>query len=89
MPRKTKTENKMSTLHKVDTQLYKALKSKYESDRDAGLATLQVYFNNPVGIGEHPQVVEEMTKQLELVSSAEDNLQTLVKYFPNYESEMS
>ena len=27
-------------------------------------AVLEIYFNNPVGIGEHPQIVEEIDKQL-------------------------
>ena len=55
-------------------RLYQALKSKYESQRDEALATLEVYFNNPAGIGEHPQVVEEMSKALEALANAEDCL---------------
>jgi len=55
-------------------RLYQALKSKYESQRDEALATLEIYFNNPAGIGEHPQVVEEMSKALETLANAEDCL---------------
>ena len=61
--------------------LYKALESKYQAELAEGRATLEVYFNNPVGIGEHPQVVEEMSKALEKMSNAEDCLLTLEETF--------
>ena len=62
--------------------LHKALTSKYKARRDEALATLEVYYNNPVGIGEHPQVVEEMSKQVEKLSNAEDCLNQLNKLMP-------
>tara|TARA_B100000676_G_C17896607_1_gene742220 strand:- start:714 stop:929 length:216 start_codon:yes stop_codon:yes gene_type:complete len=55
-------------------RLYKALLSKYKAERDEALATLEVYYNNPAGIGEHPQVVEEMSKAVEKLANAEDCL---------------
>ena len=61
--------------------LYNALKSKYEAEKASALATLDVYFTNAVGIGEHPQMVEEMAKQLELLSNAEDCLESLGRNF--------
>jgi len=64
--------------------LYKALKDKAESNRSSAYATLEVYFNNPAGIGEHPQVVEEMMKQLEIMANAEDCLKTLNESFGQY-----
>jgi hypothetical protein len=42
-----------------------------------------VYFNNPVGIGEHPQHLEEMDKMVEKYTNAKDKseaLQQIVKY---------
>ena len=39
----------------VKDLLYKALVSKYESEIAHCVATLSIYFNNSVGIGEHPQ----------------------------------
>ena len=62
--------------------LHKALVSKYKAQRDEALATLEVYYNNPVGIGEHPQVVEEMSKQVEKLSGAEGCLDRLNKLKP-------
>ena len=61
--------------------LYNALKARYEAEKTSALATLDVYFTNAVGIGEHPQVVEEMAKQLELLANAEDCLESLDSNF--------
>jgi|TARA_Y100000310_G_scaffold259580_1_gene268291 methylaspartate ammonia-lyase len=58
-------------------KLHKALVSKYEAERDEALATLEVYFNNPAGIGEHPQVVEEMAKMVEKLENAQGCLEQL------------
>lgn len=57
--------------------LLKALASRYEAQRDEALATLEVYLSNAAGIGEHPQVIEEMAKQLEVLANAEDCLKSL------------
>jgi len=56
------------------TLLLDALEKKYESMRAEALATLEVYFDNAAGIGEHPQIVEEMSKQMEALANAEDIL---------------
>tara|TARA_Y100001938_G_scaffold139336_1_gene206079 strand:+ start:2627 stop:2836 length:210 start_codon:yes stop_codon:yes gene_type:complete len=59
------------------TLLLEALEKKYESKRADALATLEVYFDNAAGIGEHPQIVEEMSKQMEDLATAEDILGSL------------
>ena len=61
--------------------LYKALESKYQAELAEGRATLEVYFNNPAGTGEHALIVEEMSKALEKMSNAEDCLLTLEENF--------
>lgn len=59
----------------------KALRAKYEAQRLEGLATLEVYMNNPVGIGEHPQIIEEMDKLIRMVADADGCLQILNSVF--------
>jgi len=61
-------------------KLHRALVSRYEAERDEALAILEVYYTNPAGIGEHPQVVEEMAKQVEKLGNADDCLDVLNKY---------
>jgi hypothetical protein len=73
----------MAKSHQSDNPLFKALQKKYEADIAAAYATLVVYFDNSVGIGEHPQFIEEMDKQLDILSSAEEKLIALNKNFNN------
>ena len=44
-------------------------------------ANLTVYLSNPVGIGEHPDIIEAMRGELSKLSAAEEDLQTLNKHF--------
>ena len=60
--------------------LYEALMAKYIAEQKEAVATLEVYYNNPAGIGEHPQVVEEMAKQVEKLANAEDCIKTLERW---------
>jgi hypothetical protein len=45
--------------------------------------TIEIYLNKSVGIGEHPQFVHEIDKQLEAIASAEDKLSMIEKHYPN------
>ena len=73
----------MAQNHQTENPLYKALIKKYESGIASATATLIVYFDNSVGIGEHPQFIDEMDKQVEAIASAEDKIQALNKHFNN------
>ena len=44
-----------------------------------------VYFNNAVGIGEHPQHIEEMNKLIDHMATAQDKLDILHNNFSQYE----
>ena len=70
----------MTTSEKISKKLYDALMSKYASEMSEAEATLLVYFNNPVGIGEHPQHLEEMDKFVEKMANAKDKLETLKEF---------
>ena len=67
----------------IKHQMIDALRTKYEGDYRVAHATLNIYMNKPVGIGEHPQHLEEMDKLVCQVATAEDNLQALNKHFNN------
>ena len=64
-------------------QLVQALKTKYNADYQMHKANLDIYLNNPVGIGEHPQHFEEMDKLVESITAARDKLEVLNKEYPN------
>jgi len=61
--------------------MYEALKAQFEAQRQLALATLTVYFTNPVGIGEHPQHIEEMVKMTRILAEANDCIATLKETF--------
>tara|TARA_R110002020_G_scaffold154938_1_gene335638 strand:- start:457 stop:678 length:222 start_codon:yes stop_codon:yes gene_type:complete len=58
---------------------YDALIKRYEAEVAEAKAILEVYFTNAAGIGEHPNIILEMDKQIERLSTAEGNLETLIK----------
>ena len=57
--------------------LYKALEAKYEAQIAEAKATLAIYFESSVGIGEHPQHLEEMDKMVDKLATAKDKLERL------------
>ena len=52
----------MKTEQKISQMMYESLVKKYEAQISEAETTLLIYFTNPVGIGEHPQHLEEMDK---------------------------
>ena len=57
-----------------------ALKKRYEAQIAESLATLNIYVKNSVGIGEHPQHLEEMDKLLQVIVDAEEKLKVTERY---------
>ncbi len=62
-------------------KLLKAALSQYEAQRDEALAVLEVYFNNSVGIGEHSNILKEISEWTKKLSEAEENIYMLQKHF--------
>ena len=58
-----------------------ALKKRYEAEVDIAKATIQVYLDKPVGIGEHPQFIEELDKLMSKIAEAEDKLTVVNQRF--------
>ena len=57
-----------------------ALEKKYESDISKADATIKVYLENPVGVGEHPQIVDEVDKQISCICKAKEKLEELKNF---------
>ena len=57
--------------------IIQALADKYEAEISGAHATINIYLNNSVGIGEHPQHLEEIDKQLDKIAQAEEKLDAL------------
>jgi len=57
--------------------MLEALEKKYEADIAAADTVIQIYLNSSVGIGEHPQHLEEIDKQLSKIVEAEEKQNAL------------
>ena len=69
----------------IRDRLVKAMRKKYEADMETALATIDIYLTNSVGIGEHPQHIEEIDKLLSNYCAAKEKLESLVKHFDDSE----
>ena len=65
----------------VNNNLVNAARKKYEAQIEEALATLHIYFTNAVGIGEHPDLLNEVDKYVGMLESASGKLEVLKKYF--------
>ena len=61
-------------------KLYKAAYAKAVAQKEEALATLDIYFNNAAGIGEHPDLLTEVDKFVELLAGANDKIEALKLY---------
>jgi len=41
---------------------------------------VEVYLNNPVGVGEHPDIIEAIEKELDMVAKYHDQLEVIKNY---------
>ena len=62
-----------------------ALRAKYEAEIAEADATANIYLSNSVGIGEHPQHIEEVNKQIEKIANAKEKLGVLDEFEPEKE----
>lgn len=61
----------------MNQELRDALTLKYQGDIAAAKANIKVYLNNPVGIGEHPDIVAAIDDQISLAAAADEKLNFL------------
>ena len=54
-----------------------ALEKKYEAQMAQAEANVKVYMENPVGVGEHPDIVDEVEKLLKQIKDAKEMLDEL------------
>jgi len=59
-----------------------ALRLKYEAEIAEADATANIYLDNSVGIGEHPQHIEEVNKQIDRIAQAKEKLAVLEEFEP-------
>ena len=62
-------------------QLLKALLAHAQGDIAKHKANVEIYLSNPVGIGEHSNVVEAIEEELNMIAKYQDQIDVIHKYF--------
>lgn len=65
----------------IKQTIYDALVKKYEAEILQSEATLSIYFSNPVGIGEHPQIIDEIDKLISKLDESKGKLETITEFY--------
>lgn len=56
----------------IRTTLIDALLAKYKGEMLEAQANIEVYLSNPVGIGEHPDIIAALDEQITLYTDANE-----------------
>ena len=57
-----------------------ALEDRYKAQISEADATLKIFLEQSVGIGEHPQHIDEVDKLIQKIAAAEENLKVLEEF---------
>ena len=61
-----------------------ALKLKYRGEMEFHRMNIDIYLKNPVGIGEHPDVLGAIDTEVEALAAVTEKLQTLLTEYPDH-----
>jgi|TARA_R100001509_G_scaffold141438_1_gene96510 hypothetical protein len=62
-------------------EMLEALKALAIGNIKKAKMNVEVYLKNPVGIGEHPDVLGAIQDQIDLIAKEEERLEIIEKYF--------
>ena len=62
-------------------QILKALRMKYQGAIEEAKANIEIYLTISVGIGEHPDIIQAIDSQMEVIAEAEDKIVVLESHF--------
>ena len=62
-------------------QLIKALLAHAQGDIAKHKANVEIYLNNPAGIGEHSNVVEAIEEEINMIAKYQDQIEVIKTYF--------
>ena len=61
--------------------ILQAMKTKLLGQMNGHIANIEVMMTNPVGVGDHPTIIDTIDKELTALEHANGKLNVLVKYF--------
>ena len=62
-------------------QMIKALLAHAQGDIAKHKANVEIYLSNPVGIGEHSNVMDAVEEELNMIAKYQDQIDVIQKYF--------
>ena len=62
-------------------QMIKALLAHAQGDIEKHKANVEIYLSNPVGIGEHSDIMESVENELNMIAKYQDQIDVIQKYF--------
>ena len=60
-----------------------ALRDNAVGNIEKAKVNIEIYLHNPVGIGEHPDVLAAIQEQLDIIAHEEERIEVLDKHFSN------
>ena len=65
----------------MSSQLMRATIARFEAERQEALAVVELFLNASVGVGDHPNVINELQSAVIKMASAEEALESLSRNF--------
>ena len=62
-------------------QMIKALLAHAQGDIEKHKANVEIYLTNPVGIGEHSDIMESIENELNMIAKYQDQIDVIQKHF--------
>ena len=62
-------------------QILEALKADAVGNIEKERLNIEIYLKNPVGIGEHPDVLAAIQDQIDIIAHEEERIEVLEKHF--------
>jgi len=66
----------------MKSRILDALRLKYRGEMEFHRMNIDIYLKNPVGIGEHPDVLGAIDVEVEALAAVTEKLQTLLTEYP-------
>ncbi|AGH26936.1 hypothetical protein SXBG_00201 [Synechococcus phage S-CAM1] len=65
----------------MKNRIIEALKADAQGKIAKAKVNIEVYLHNPVGIGEHPDVLGAIQEQIDVIAHEEERLEVLERHF--------
>ena len=62
-------------------KIVEALKAKYFGQMKEAEANIEIYLESPVGIGEHPEIIDAIDTQVAKIAEAQEKFQVLEEFY--------